>query len=816
MRKFVKWLAFTFIALLLTAVGILTVAYWNRDVLLERLTEKLNQGINGELHIGKIDFTFLHHFPNFSISLKDLYVRGERYDSFPRDIFSAKKIFLDLKILPLLNKEIQVKSLTVDNASIFIFRTLSGYTNTDIVKPSQDSSSAKTTENETPLLLSLQKIDFRNVSIVYADSVKNKYMSFQFLKTQHTVNKTDSIYSIGTHGRMHFDGLIFNAAAGSFLTDKDAFADLHIAIDPTLKVLTAYPSSLTIDNSTIDLTGQFQLPRGGKYNLTFSAVNLVPTKAKELLNEKLTKTLDKFDIQTPVTIKVALSGRSTPGVQPNVDIQFDTKDAIFQYRNVYFSDLTLVGSFTNHKDSTKINDNDNSEIIIKSFVGKMGKLPISGNVSFTPQKDPLMDLAATIKLSYREVNDQMDTTRFVLKSGNFTSSVKYSGKLTEYLDSTRTVYNGKLKGSCSASEATLLYKSKKLLMSKINALCEFDEKQFTINDLRVRLNNNAVSIKGYMKNFIPFFIRPESKGYVKLSITSPTLDLTPFANERNKVRKKTSAEIRRKRKKMTDLFDVVYNTLEFDLDVNVGDIVFRKFNAKNLNGKVKLNDNTLEAGPITMQFAGGTMGLNFILSRVFEPISPLAATATIANADIQQVFRSFNNFNQNTILADNLSGSISANIKFNAELNEHYNVQASSMRGVLDCKIRNGALIDFQPMENMSNFLFKKRDFTNIQFAELNSSFSVEGTALDISRMEIQSTVLSMFLQGRYSFTDSTSLSVQLPLSNLKKRNKDFKLENMGTKAKVGPSVYLHVYRNKDINSKINIAYDPFKKWLKN
>lgn len=124
--------------------------------------------------------------------------------------------------------------------------------------------------------------------------------------------------------------------------------------------------------------------------------------------------------------------------------------------------------------------------------------------------------------------------------------------------------------------------------------------------------------------------------------------------------------------------------------------------------------------------------------------------------------------------------------------------------------------MNFEPMENMSNFLFKKRDFSDVEFAELNSNFSIAGTNMDISRMEIQSTVLSLFLEGRYSFTDSTSLSVQIPLSNLKKRHKDFKPKNIGTHAKAGPSVFLHVYRDRDINSKIKIDYDPFKKWVRN
>jgi hypothetical protein len=77
---------------------------------------------------------------------------------------------------------------------------------------------------------------------------------------------------------------------------------------------------------------------------------------------------------------------------------------------------------------------------------------------------------------------------------------------------------------------------------------------------------------------------------------------------------------------------------------------------------------------------------------------------------------------------------------------------------------------------------------------------------MDISRMEIQSTVLSIFLEGRYSLDNDTNLSVQVPLSNLKKRDKDFVPKNVGTDAKVGPSVYL--LAKTDSNGKTDISYN--------
>ena len=146
-------------------------------------------------------------------------------------------------------------------------------------------------------------------------------------------------------------------------------------------------------------------------------------------------------------------------------------------------------------------------------------------------------------------------------------------------------------------------------------------------------------------------------------------------------------------------------------------------------------------------------------------------------------------------------------------MDEQYDIQMPTLKGDVDFKIRDGKIQDFEPLQKMSNFLFKKRDFTDVQFAEIRSHFRLTGQTLDISRMEIESSVLTLFLEGRYSLADSTDMSIQVPLSNLKKRDKTYEPENVGVDAKVGPSVFLRVSKGKD--GKMGINYVPFKKFKK-
>jgi hypothetical protein len=73
--------------------------------------------------------------------------------------------------------------------------------------------------------------------------------------------------------------------------------------------------------------------------------------------------------------------------------------------------------------------------------------------------------------------------------------------------------------------------------------------------------------------------------------------------------------------------------------------------------------------------------------------------------------------------------------------------------------------------------------------------------------------VLGLFLEGVYSLKRNTDLSIQIPLSNLKKRDRTFKPERVGTHAKAGPSVFLHARDNGQ--GQTEIKYDPFYRFKK-
>jgi hypothetical protein len=176
------------------------------------------------------------------------------------------------------------------------------------------------------------------------------------------------------------------------------------------------------------------------------------------------------------------------------------------------------------------------------------------------------------------------------------------------------------------------------------------------------------------------------------------------------------------------------------------------------------------------------------------------------------VWREFDNFGMSSPTHKNIKGLLS--LKSNVTLNMKHTGEfdMNSLNGQAAFSIKNGALINFEPLQNVKTFLFKNRDLSDIRFAEIKDDINFQKGLITINRMEINSSVLSLYVEGTHSKKE-TDISIQVPLSNLKNRDKDYKPENTGTGKSGGMSVFVRA--KTDETGKIKIKYDPFKRFRK-
>ena len=98
----------------------------------------------------------------------------------------------------------------------------------------------------------------------------------------------------------------------------------------------------------------------------------------------------------------------------------------------------------------------------------------------------------------------------------------------------------------------------------------------------------------------------------------------------------------------------------------------------------------------------------------------------------------------------------------------------------------------------------------SVSNSQLVVLIEIKNDDIKINRMEIQSSVITVFVEGVYSLKANTDISIQVPLSNLKKPKEGYDPKNAGIDARMGPSIYLRVRPDK--NGQLKVGLDAFKK----
>jgi hypothetical protein len=240
---------------------------------------------------------------------------------------------------------------------------------------------------------------------------------------------------------------------------------------------------------------------------------------------------------------------------------------------------------------------------------------------------------------------------------------------------------------------------------------------------------------------------------------------------------------------------------------------FQKMDANNFAADIALEGNTWSVKKATLQHGEGSV---VVTANIVE-LSPNRLTFTssldLKNVDASKTFFAFESFGIKDLGHRNIRGKLNASARYSLLLNGKAEPDWSTIRGSAFFSIKNGALINYPPLMNVQKVAFKKRDFSNVRFAEIRNNLKLENAGVQIERMAINSSVLTLFLHGVYGLKNNTDISIQVPLKNLSKKQDEAHPEFIRGDSKGGMSVFLRASSDKDGN--INIKYDPLARFRK-
>ncbi len=809
-NKYLRFALRGFIILLGVLIILYIVAFAyvaaNKQKIINQVTEEIGKRLNGKVTIGNVELSFLSHFPSMSVALHNVLITDTMYAQHHHPFFKAEDVFVKLGIIKLIEKQSFITGFRIDKGGFYLYTDTGGYTNKYLFNPKKDSSSVENNKKNE-----LKSIVLNDVRLTEEDRKNNKL--FDILVNDLNVDLEDrdsTVFLFSAKSNMVVNSLAFNTERGSFLKDKTFKGNFDFRFDKRLKQIQIDNAAINLQDHPFHITARFDMAGDNRqFSLKVKTNDIHYGFAKALLTHKIDSALTIGDVEKPLDLDASLTGPLNGG-DPLIVVHFVTKNSHLKTPFVDFDNTSFKGYYTNEVVPGLPRLDPNSKIVLQNFSATWQDFPVTANnIEVVNLVIPVVTCDLQTHFPLAKLNDVLGSNVLELTSGDGLANITYKGPIQKN-NNTNSFVNGFI----SIKNGNVLYTPRNVELKNVNGRIVFKNSNVFVENLQCVALNNKIVMQGRALNLLTLIGSEPNKVNVEWNIFSPSLNLNAFTFLLQ-ARKKVVADPNANRKlvKMANNIDQVLDQGIVALNVKANHVIYKKFEGSNAAINITLLQDRYLINNVSMDHAGGRMEITGSLIAQNANSHNAKVNISLNNVDVSKTFAAFGNFGQDGITDKSLSGKLTAKIDASLNINNEGNADPQSIVSNVDFSLKDGELNNYEPIKKIQKFIFKNRDFENIRFAELKDRLEVKNGVVKINRMEIQSSVMTMFVEGVFSPKSVTDISIQVPLSNLKKREADFNPENIGTGAKIGRSVYLRGRPGPD--GKINFKLDLFNKFKK-
>ncbi|MEJ7589062.1 MAG: AsmA-like C-terminal region-containing protein, partial [Ferruginibacter sp.] len=770
-----------------------------------QVTTEIGKKLNGKVTVEEVELSFFSQFPKIAVLLNNVSVTDSMFKQHGHTFFHAGKIFARLSILRLIQKKAPLNGLSLEKGEIYMYTDTSGYTNTYLARQKKDSLAGKGRDEKSEL----KYIGLKEVSFILDDRQRKKLHNYFVNALAIRLDENNESFLLDTKAEIFIHNMAFNLARGEFFKGQKFTGKFEVVYNKSLKQLQFESIDIKLSGQPFNLSGRFDLKEvAPQFSLRAHVKNMLYNQGKSMMPKRIDSSLSLVALDKPLDVDVNITG-PLKGGEPYIYVGWTAKNTGLKTPFLDFATASFEGYFTNESNKALPRSDSNSIINISNFLAEWRGLPIkSGNIEILNLLAPILttDLAADFALT--KLNEVIGSSFLQLQSGNGSVNITYKGPIVRNNNT-----NSLINGSVSFKEGSLLYAPRDVEMKNVSGELLFKNSDVFVKDLQCDVFNNKILMQGQAKNLLTLINTEPGKASINWNISTPSLDLGAFIFLLKPGKKITVSRGKNNLATAASNIDEVLQKASLHVNLDAAGLNYKKFEAHNVNADITLLANKYILNNVSMTHAGGSMQMSGSL--INQNANYLLATlkTSMENVDVSKVLHAFDNFGQDAIMSQNLVGKLTTKIDATLGLDESGKVFPNSVKSTVDFSLKNGALVNFEPVKKLQNFLFKNRDFENIRFAELKNRLEINNRDIKINRMEIQSNILSFFIEGVYSMKGNTDISIQVPLNNLKKRDADYNPQNIGTGKKAKKSIYIRGRPGSDGN--VAFKLDLFNKFRK-
>lgn len=778
----------------------------NKKELLQKATKELSERLGGQVTIEDISVSVLNNFPRLSLQLKNLSIRDSLYENHRHAFFTAGLVFLRLNSFSLLAKRISLNKAEFKSGALYLYTDSTGYSNAYLLKPKKQGQ-----PEEQKREAALNNLSLAKFSVTIDNRLNRKNFSFYIdhLSALLQEDGENKVYAITQ--KIMVKSLTFNEQNGSFLKDQELKGKYELNFNTATQSLSFNDISVFISDHPFRFTGSFNFHPPESFKLRIKTEGLPYSFAKKILTPSIAHALRLAELSVPLNAEATLDGPLKEG-DPLVLVKWTARQTALVTPLLQFDTASFTGSFTNEVIKGEPRKDPNSKVELYGFRGLWNGIVLNADtIRILNLIKP--ELYARFKSSFALVrlNNMLASSALAFEEGDADLSLLYKGAVVN-----PDTGNSKISGKLLLRDGKIRYLPFNVGLNNCTGDISINNSDISLDRFSFSTTtHNNIMLTGQAHNTLALLNANPGKLQLTLHLYSPFLNLEGLSALLARSGT-TTRENNVKTNRLHQTANRLDNLLEsgdVKLTVKADKIKHGKITATNLVAALSLRENFWNLQQVSFSHAGGKVQLRGNIREQGNRQHLLSLNLSLAAIDAQQVFYAFDDFGQKGISYRNLRGSLTAEADLSIPITGKPGLDMKRVKGNFLFSLKKGALIEYQPIEKIKETIFKKRDFSNVRFAELKNKLEIGNGFVKINRMPVETSAISFFVEGIYGFYGNTDLSIQVPLRNLKKRDSTYVLRKTDPGAKGGMSVFLRARSGDD--GVLKIGYDPLARFRK-
>jgi uncharacterized protein involved in outer membrane biogenesis len=744
---------------ILVLAGMLALKLYFTDERLKALiVPEIESATHRTVGIEDVSFSF---FPGIGITLNGFTLSNPAGGEFPNPyLFSVKKLFIDVELMPLLGKRLVVDNLVLTDPVAYLDVTPDGRRNTSAGGGARivgDAAGAGTAGGEPPpqsgaLLLSNMEISNGRIESfnrkldsrwVISGLRQTLRLTTDAAANTATLEGESDIreFSYGTGSSWYVENLplaaterlIYRAAE-----DRLEVADVSLRLKEVPVRVSGSVSGLREETSTIEL--EMESP------------DLTVERLLSLLPAAATKSASEMSATGTASLSMKISGRSNDTLNPGVKGSFTVSGGTVRYGSLAKSITGVAFDGVLEIPEAPVGDKEAGTLTLRTFAATLGANALTGNLTVSGFGDPAVNAGLKGNVALGEIHQYYPLPEGTQLSGSASCDVSINGRPLK-ADGLRA--SGGMKfNDVSYSTPTMTRP-----LRKLNGEVKFDNQLLLMKNLTMVLGGSDMKIDATLRNYSALMMdgggkaapRPSLEFALKSRILNtadlPASDGDPAGSGRAGGGGTAAGG--------SGTGSLLLPAIDMAGTVEVETLRTEKFTFTNTKGGIAVKDGIAKLKDLRLDVFGGSVETSGNLDLRDPSKRPFDLNLDVKNVESNSMLSPFTTFGKY------LFGKLTLSTSMKGDLDDTLGISTTSLTGAGTALVADGKLTGLPLLEKLAGFLSADR-LKEVDFKNWTQSFSVADGRLNVKDLKIGGNDANITVNGVHGLDGSVDYSMNI------------------------------------------------------